>query len=449
MEMGPILSLPYSSSPLIVVSSDYDVIKRILNSSDEWIDRPKNELLALRANGDQDRGILTSSGPVWRETRKYTKKTMTLLGLGKKSNLEYTTNEELKHLLLDTQKMIQKTSNCVSIRGLFSRATINVIWRIVGGTRFSLEDPEFIEIVHATDSITETSLSNLLFADMLGKDNVLRAPALIGVGKQYRAQETMKQHFTNILQKRQEALREKTKTIEDENFTDHFLEKINSVSNDRDVKIDPIFNLDNLIVTLFDLFEAGVETTSSTLEFAIMYLATHPEVQRKMLTEIETVIGDREPLFYTDSKNMPYTQAVISEVHRMASMVPLNFRRATRDCYINDTFIKKGTGACINQYSIHYDEKFWKDPYNFRPERFLTNEGQLDNSKLNRLLHFGSGRRLCVGDVVAKISLFTFLVGMLQKYEFQQADPNEEFGMDINSTFSSRIKPFHVHFAPL
>ncbi|XP_038189416.1 cytochrome P450 2J2-like isoform X4 [Arvicola amphibius] len=87
------------------------------------------------------------------------------------------------------------------------------------------------------------------------------------------------------------------------------------------------FNEENLICSTLDLFLAGTETTSTTLRWALLYMALYPEVQEKVQAEIDRVIGQEKQPSLTDRDSMPYTNAVIHEVQRMGNVVPLNVPR--------------------------------------------------------------------------------------------------------------------------
>merc|ERR1712156_767483 len=68
--------------------------------------------------------------------------------------------------------------------------------------------------------------------------------------------------------------------------------------------------LDNLKVTLFDLFLAGSETTSTTLTWSFLYMVRYPEIQRKVQKELDEVVGMARMPSMKDKPDLPYTEAV-------------------------------------------------------------------------------------------------------------------------------------------
>lgn len=89
---------------------------------------------------------------------------------------------------------------------------------------------------------------------------------------------------------------------------------------------------------------------------------------------------------------MPYIEATLHEVQRMANVLPITARCPTEDCSINGYHIPKGIFGIVSIYSIHMNESFWGDPFTFRPERFLDGNGQIISEKASRVIPFGAGK---------------------------------------------------------
>ncbi|KPP57651.1 cytochrome P450, family 2, subfamily X, polypeptide 9-like, partial [Scleropages formosus] len=93
-----------------------------------------------------------------------------------------------------------------------------------------------------------------------------------------------------------------------------------------------LFNESQLIILCVELHIAGTDTISNTLLTAYLYLTTHPDVQARCQQEIDAVLGDRAHASFEDRHKMPYVQAMIHEVQRMANIIPLSvFHRTTKD----------------------------------------------------------------------------------------------------------------------
>jgi cytochrome P450 len=147
-----------------------------------------------------------------------------------------------------------------------------------------------------------------------------------------------------------------------------------------------------LIGTIADLFQAGSDTTSITLTWTILYLTQCPHVQEKLQAEIQEITGNTRLCSISDRPNMPYAEAVISEVLRYSSLVPMGApHRLSVDKEVRGYTLPKGCLIAPNQYYIHFDPKIWGDPQNFRPERFLDSSNQF--KKPLHLIPFSIGKR--------------------------------------------------------
>lgn len=142
-----------------------------------------------------------------------------------------------------------------------------------------------------------------------------------------------------------------------------------------------------------DLFQAGTETTSNTLAFTIAYMLNYPDVQRKVCDELDRIVGDERLPCLDDRSRLPYTEAVICEVQRIANVAPVGIaHRCTADVQLGKFVIPKDTMALVSLYSLHMDTDYWRDPHVFRPERFMDDGGNLVQHEC--FMPFGSGEPL-------------------------------------------------------
>ncbi|XP_037127328.1 steroid 17-alpha-hydroxylase/17,20 lyase-like [Syngnathus acus] len=176
---------------------------------------------------------------------------------------------------------------------------------------------------------------------------------------------------------------------------------------------------DHILMTVGDIFGAGVETTVTVLRWAIIYLLYHPEVQKRIQDEMDSNLGrDRSPLL-SDRGSLPYLEATIREVLRIRPVSPLLIPHvALQDTSLGNFKVRKGTRVIVNLWSLHYDEKEWKHPELFDPGRFLNSEGTGLSKPSSSYMPFGAGVRVCLGEALAKMELFIFLAWILQRFTF-------------------------------
>lgn len=92
-------------------------------------------------------------------------------------------------------------------------------------------------------------------------------------------------------------------------------------------------------------------------------------------------------------------------------------RRALETTTLGGYTIPKNTTILIGLHSVQKDNSYWNDPDDFRPERFLDENQKIANTE--RFVAFGQGRRRCLGENLARGCLFTFFVGIMQKYRLK------------------------------
>ncbi|XP_033749031.1 cytochrome P450 1A1-like [Pecten maximus] len=153
--------------------------------------------------------------------------------------------------------------------------------------------------------------------------------------------------------------------------------------------------------TISDIFLGGLDTSRFTIQWVILYMADNQHVQRKVQEELDRVVGrDRLPEV-DDRPYLPYTEATLYEVMRIASVVPLGMpHTAMVDSSVGGYTIPEGTMIFINHWALHNDPRHWKEPSKFDPERFLNSDGTLAR-KPESWLPFSAGRRACIGESVA------------------------------------------------
>lgn len=149
--------------------------------------------------------------------------------------------------------------------------------------------------------------------------------------------------------------------------------------------------------SLVDLFIAGSETTSNSIEWTMAELINNPKSLEKLRGEIDLIVGKTRLIQETDLPNLPYLQAIMKEGLRLHPPAPLVVRTFQEGCEVKGFYIPEKTTLVVNGYAVMRDPDVWEDPEEFKPERFLatSRSGQEeDKTKGLRYIPFGSGRRL-------------------------------------------------------
>ncbi|XP_054165666.1 cytochrome P450 1A1-like [Oppia nitens] len=211
----------------------------------------------------------------------------------------------------------------------------------------------------------------------------------------------------------------------------------------RDSKESAVYlNDDNITMVIWDLFIGGVDTTHNTFKWLLLLLAKHPDCQQRLRNEIEVNIGDRLPV-QEDRHRCHYTMAFIAETMRYRLVVPLAmYHKAVVDTRIVNHNIPKGTGIFVHHYHILNDVKQWESPDQFKPERFLDSDGKYVTIRPPAYIAFGLGRRSCLGEKLAQVSLFLVLVRLLQNTSAYNIDVESEANLEANYQIIDSLQPY-------
>ncbi|CAI0409756.1 unnamed protein product [Linum tenue] len=199
-----------------------------------------------------------------------------------------------------------------------------------------------------------------------------------------------------------------------------------SANHNRETTMDS-----NCIKYLFlDLFVAGTDTTSSTIERAMTELLRNSDKLAKVKELLNQTIGKCIHLQESGVPRLPYLQAVVKETFRLHPAVPLLLpRKAGVDVEICGFIVPKGAKILVNVWAIGRDPMIWDNPNSFMPERFLGSKVDAKGNNFE-LLPFGAGRRICPGMPLALRMLHMMLGYLVHWFEWKL--PNEVMPEKIN-----------------
>ena len=275
----------------IVVIQDFDLCKDLF-SRDEFSSRPNSypEKYVRGLNGTR-LGLVATEGKFWQEQRRFTLKHLKDLGFGR-NKLDEAIQEEVNYLLEDL--LIQSKYGDILIENLFNFPIINILWKIVASKRY---DPSLSETREMMKGV------GVLFTE---------GPPLIGFfiqnphirkiirTKGEKGELRLKELLRSQVYEHEKELKLDT-SAEPKDFIDMYLKQIDTIGT----KISEApegdlenFNIEQLVSICMDLFQAGSETSSTTLSWALMMLALYPDVQDRCHEEISKVLGGKYDLEY-------------------------------------------------------------------------------------------------------------------------------------------------------
>ncbi|XP_071779475.1 cytochrome P450 2D15-like [Centroberyx gerrardi] len=396
---GNIYSLFFGPRPVVIINGLEAIKEALVTKAADFSGRPQNLMVnhAVQRKGV----ILADYEPGWREHRRFGLMTLRNFGLGKKS-MEERILGEIQRLMKVLEESVGKTMNP---QVLFHNAASNIICQVLFDTQHDYDDEFlklFVHIFKDTSKIINGRWG--MIYDSIPMVRNLPLPF-----------QKAFELFKIAQEKGIELVAENKKTRvpgKPRHFVDCYLDELEKRGDD-----GSSFSEDQLYSYILDLHFAGTDTTSNTLLTAFLYLSTHPQIQERCQQEIDKVLDGKDQASFEDRHQMPYMQAVIHEVQRIADTVPLSvFHCTTKDTELMGYSIPRGTIVIPNLSSVLYEEGQWKSPHEFNPENFLNDQGEF--VKPEAFMPFSTGPRMCLGEGLARMELFLIMVTLLRRFQF-------------------------------
>ncbi|XP_030646570.1 cytochrome P450 2K1 [Chanos chanos] len=408
----------------VVVLAGYKTVKEALvQHAEEFGNR---DIPPAVAEFNKGHGIIFSNGDVWREMRRFALSTLRDFGMGKRGS-EDKIIEEIQYLKEVFKAFKGKPFDTTQP---VNYAVSNIISSIVYGNRFDYNDPQFKAMVNrANENVRINGSVSVQLFNMFP----WIGPFIMNWWKIWRNAKANRKQITELIN----GLKNTLNLEERRCFVDCFL--IRQQSEEESGKKDSFFHEENLFFSVIHLFVAGTDTTSTTIRWGLKLMAKYPHIQDRVQEEIDRVIGSRQPVA-EDRKNLPYTDAVIHEVQRLANIVPMSLPHTTScDVHFKGFFIEKGALVFPLLTSVLRDENEWETPYTFNPAHFLDQQGRF--CKKDAFMPFSAGRRICLGESLARMELFLFFTSLLQHFRFTPPPGVSEDELDLTSVLGITLNP--------
>ena len=209
----------------------------------------------------------------------------------------------------------------------------------------------------------------------------------------------------------------------------------------RDQKTSQTMPDRQLVNEIKTLIVAGHETTASTLNWTWYLLSQHPEVEEKLSSELNNLLGSQIP-GPDDLPKFAYTRQVIDEALRLYPAGWLLTRRALRNDHLGDYFVPAGTEIYISPYFIHRHPNLWEDPDRFNPDRFGPDHSH-DRHPL-AMLPFSEGPRTCIAELFARVEMQIHLMTIAKQLRLrfvEKSPPELDLGVNLRSKHDFMMKP--------
>ncbi|KAI3858609.1 hypothetical protein MKX03_005657 [Papaver bracteatum] len=223
-----------------------------------------------------------------------------------------------------------------------------------------------------------------------------------------------------------------------ENKVKDFLQVFQQLQDQGESKVP--FTFTNLKALFMNLVVGGTDTAGGAVEWAMAELIKEPKIMKRALEELDNVVGKNNIVEESHIPNLPYLGAIIKETYRLHPGVPLLVSRCpSSTCNVGGYVIPKGAQVLMNAWAIQRDPKYWDNPLEFQPERFLQTTSKFDFIGTDfRYIPFGSGRRRCIGIPLVERIVPYALASLLHSFEWRmpegvEVDLSEKFGIVLKT----------------
>uniref|UniRef100_A0A8C9PSE7 unspecific monooxygenase n=1 Tax=Spermophilus dauricus TaxID=99837 RepID=A0A8C9PSE7_SPEDA len=410
---GPVFTLYLGMKPIVVLHGYEAVKEALVDHGEEFAGRNS---IPIFKRSKKNFGIIFSNGKTWKEIRRFSLMTLRNFGMGKRS----------------IEDRVQEEARCSPCDPTFilGCAPCNVICSIIFKNRFDYQDPDFLTLVKKLNE--NVRIMSSAWAQVYNN-----FPALIDYlpGSHHIVSKNIDYTMNYILEKVKE--HEESLDVNDpRDFIDCFLIKKAQVQCCHQLTL---------------VFPFIVSSTPLSFPLRIVFLLpVNVLLYSKVQKEIQCVIGRHRSPCMQDRSRMPYTDAVLYEVQRYIDLIPVNLPHAvTCDVKFRNYLIPKGTAIWTSLTSVLHDNKEFPHPEIFDPGHFLDERGNLRKS--DYFMPFSSGKRMCVGESLARMELFLFLTTILQHFHLKSQVDLKELDTDtpIANGFASLPPLYKLCFIPV
>ncbi|KAG8130645.1 hypothetical protein E2320_017245 [Naja naja] len=402
---GDVFQIQLGMVPVVVVNGLDAARHVLLKDGESFAGRPDMHTFSFFANGES-LSFSVKFGESWKLQKKIAAKALKSLA---KSEAKSSTCSCLleEHVCAEASELV-KTFLELSKKGSFDPVAVatctvaNVVSALCFGKRYSPSDEEFLSVIQMNhDLIKATGVFNP--ADFIPCLRYLPLPAA---------------NIARVLWKVQQLCGTTCGRPLCHNVLRDITDALINVSNERKAK-EKIVTLSNekIIITVNDIFGAVAAKVmdrpgnSRMNEFVFMFRYT------VIMFAMDISVPDKQPRNSDENSRRNCT---------------------IKDTVLNGYYIPQNTCIFINMYQVNHDENLWIDPDIFKPQRFLSENGELNKSLIEKVLIFGMGLRKCLGEEVARNEIFVILTTILQQLRLEKLFEDH---LDITPVYGLSMTP--------
>ncbi|CAH1782929.1 unnamed protein product [Owenia fusiformis] len=432
-KFGDVFTVYMANRPVVYLNS-YDSIKEALEKKGEnFMHRPYLFMLTESLGDEGKTSYASSSGREHKTIRHFTNKVLIRkFGFGTK------TYED--HIIKEIEAMFEEIDKnegmSYDTSDLISMAIANMINVVLYGHRLEYNDEIFGNLLHALQQFC----IDMETGQILNIFPWLRyMPWQRSIVDKMAKRKVNQKHIMEQMIQRHEEGHEDVQN----SFMTAWLDRMEKEK--RSSNPEPVFNNVQMRLVMNDLFSGASETTKNSIYFLLAYMLHFPNLQTRIQASIDEYIGKTLLPTMEDRKKLVLAEATILEVLRCHPPVTLALPHTNLlDDTIGGYHIPAGTMVIPNLHAPHHDERYWNDPHEFNPERFIDGDGQIDKLKFDNVIAFSMGKRVCPGEALARMELFLTFTSLLQRYTFTLPPGEKLPSLKMKLGLTLTIPPYKI-----
>ncbi|GAV60715.1 LOW QUALITY PROTEIN: p450 domain-containing protein, partial [Cephalotus follicularis] len=411
---GPLIHLQLGEVSTVVVSSPEVAKKFMVNHGIVFASRPFHPVSKILAYNNSDI-VFAPYGNYWRQLRKIC--TMELLGANRVQLFRCVREEEVSKLIKsissDDGLLINLSERIYSlIYGITSRAAF--------GKKCNIQDQEAFILV-----MKETNKLYSVVADLYPSIKVLEKIS----GMRSKVEKVFKK-MDRILQKIINEHRGRDGEAEAD-LVDVLL-KLQQEGN-----LEFPLTDENIKAVILDIFGAGSDTSSTTVEWVLSEMLKHPQIMKEAQNEVRQVFNGKGTV---DEMGVKLLKSIIKETLRLHPPLPLLIpRECGENCEIDGYSIPMKARVIVNAWAIGRDPAYWTEAETFHPKRFLNSSIDYNGTNF-QFIPFGAGRRICPGISLGLPNIELPLAQMLYHFDWKLPHQMKPQDLDMSEDFGAIVK---------
>lgn len=440
---GPIMFLRFGSVPTVVVSSS-EMAKLFLKTHDSIFASRPSTAAAKYLSYNFKGFALSPYGDYWRQLRKLC--VLELLTAKRIESFKHVREEEVSAMIRSIWEESQNGTIAVNVSKAILTLTSNIIWRILARKKVSDDDlgadgKGFKHLLLEVSAIMgEFNIGDFIpYLDWMDLQGIKR--------RMFKVNKTYDVFIEKIIDDHcMAAAASSDSQSETEHVKDFVDVLLQMTAENNHIKGDTKFTRETIKAIIFDMFVAGMETSSTTLEWTMSELLRHPHAMKRLQEEIESTVGKHGKVNESDVVRMKYLQCVVKEAMRLFPAVPLALPHESLEAAtVAGYYIPKKAMVMVNVWAIGRDSNVWgDDALDFKPERFMPELSGHDNimdlvsgQSDFRMLPFSTGRRGCPGAAMAIPMIELAVAQLLHFFHWRvEGAPSE---LDMTETTGSAL----------